>query len=248
MYVMSLIFRQNIVRFCGSRAVKSAAETTSPRTSLFENRTVSIPYYTQISTALREKRERDPRWKDTFSLGTKKRNGHSPARWRKVGRSQALTEAKETLRAIWQFLSAWTCFDGSAGPRPVSFSLLLLIAFAACRSLCPAPLYFTVSHRRLPYQPQHVLFPLTRMGPVPENYRGWSIFQPESASSLWNRRLLHFFSLFSYIHRCLPDLCACSIEMVRKKKGKKEKRRGRKINDENDLSRYRYCNKNFFND
>lgn len=35
-----------------------------------------------------------------FSLGAKKRNGHSPARWRKVSRSQALTGAKETLRAI----------------------------------------------------------------------------------------------------------------------------------------------------
>lgn len=42
--------------------------------------------------------------KDTFSLGTKKRNGRSLARWRKVGCNQAgrqaLTEAKETLRAI----------------------------------------------------------------------------------------------------------------------------------------------------
>lgn len=55
---------------------------------------------TSLDAARREGREESLRRKDTFSLGTKKRNGRSPARWRKVGRSQALTEAKETLRAI----------------------------------------------------------------------------------------------------------------------------------------------------
>jgi len=54
----------------------------------------------RLSIRCVKKRERGIRRKDTFSLGTKKRNGRSPARWRKVGYSQALTEAKETLRAI----------------------------------------------------------------------------------------------------------------------------------------------------
>lgn len=71
------------------------------------------------------------RRKDTSSLGAKKRNGHSPARWRKVGRSsQPLTGAKETtLRAI-----ADSCPLGRASRERETGLLFPLSFFPAARS------------------------------------------------------------------------------------------------------------------
>lgn len=84
------------------------------------------------------------RRKDTSSLGAKKRNGHSPARWRKVGRSsQPLTGAKETtLRAI-----ADSCPLGRASRERETGLLFPLLSPPRRSSLFPSPrqiLFYTL--------------------------------------------------------------------------------------------------------
>lgn len=121
------------------------------------------------------------RRKDTSSLGAKKRNGHSPARWRKVGRSsQPLTGAKETtLRAI-----ADSCPLGRASrerERPVSFSLSYPLPVALRSFPRHARFYFILFTFRCPVPPP------PPCGPVPENYRERSFGTETSLLSGWSR-------------------------------------------------------------
>ena len=101
----------------------------------------------------RQKGRGGPRRKDTSSLGAKKRNGHSPARWRKVGRSQPLTGAKETLRAI-----ADSCPLGRGASRDRSpflslipwSSILLPLSLSSFLCFSASLLFFSTLYVPLP--------------------------------------------------------------------------------------------------
>lgn len=146
------------------------------------------------------------RRKDTSSLGAKKRNGHSPARWRKVGRSQPLTGAKETLRAIADScpLGRGASRDRSPFSLPLPLPLLVFLGFFAF-------LFYSLRSAAPP-----------RDGPVPENYRERSFarklldrgvylrcfFASRRATSL-RRNRNEFTKLISDSHKLITDKLFC---------------------------------------